>query len=340
MARLVIHAGFPKTGSSSIQNAIGRSLPALNEAGFFLLGKEMKPGLEGVHPGLPLWYIENAAKHEANSLTGAIKEALAAIPKDGCLILTSENLDQLSMPRLFAGVDRLADTEVVFYMRPQTEWIPSAWKQWSSKAGLTLSAFVKHCITKNRPSYRASLDAWNGGLPAATITVRPFFRDVMTEGSPVADFFRLIGFHRYDPALLSETVNPSMDYSLLHVLMKNGKSLFEGIHDITLEGKIAAVLPAEFKSANAPMLSDAAAEILEAHFRDENLYILQKYCAISDAETFYETHFKPKPTNGASYMDADETEVLVRCFRILVAAMGTERAAGALGTMIKDLAKG
>jgi hypothetical protein len=340
MPKLFIHAGFPKTGSSSIQSAIGRSLPALNNAGFFLLGKEMKPGFNGVHPGLPLWFIEEAAKREGTTLSGTIQDAVAAIPEDATLILTSENLDQLRMPKLFVGIDECVETTIIFYMRPQTDWIPSAWKQWASKTGMPLSDFVEHCVTKKRPSYRASLDAWTHWLPAAKVTVRPFFRDVMARGNPAADFFQLIGFARYNPDLLKETVNPSLDYSLLHVMMRNAQDLFAGIHDIQLEGKISEVLPMEFKSANAPMLSDAAAEQIERTFRDENIHILRSYCGVADATVFYEAHFTPAPTNGASYMDADEVDVLSRCFKLLIATMGSERATVALGTMIKDLVKG
>lgn len=341
MRRLIIHAGFPKTGSSSIQNAVGRYLPVLNERGFYMFGKDMRIGRDGVHPRLPLWFLEDAAKNYPNdrTLTERVRCGFAEVGDDATLLLTAENLEQVNMPRLFVGADQEAGVTVVFYMRPQTDWIPSAWKQWAMKKGVPLDAFVKHCLSNNRPQNLASLETWDKMLPSARITVRPFFRDVMVGGNPAADFFTLIGFESFDEESLSEPVNPSMDYSLLHVMMRNAKDLFEGIHDNKLERRLSGMLPEYARATNAPMLSNEVAAQVEEHFRDENLHILRTYGGIEDAEAFYRAHYLPSPTNGTSYMDADEAETLARGFRILMEAIGTERAANVLGSMIKDEAK-
>lgn len=341
MRRLIIHAGFPKSGSSSIQNAVGQYLPVLNELGFYMFGKDMKVGRDGIHPRLPLWFLEDAAKNYPHdqTLTERVRRGFAEVGDGATLLLTSENLEQANMPRLFVGADQDADVTVIFYMRPQADWIPSAWKQWAMKKGVPLGAFVKQCLTRNRPQNLASVETWARTLPSAKIIVRPFFRDAMVGGNPAADFFSLIGFESFDEGSLAEPVNPSMDYSLLHVMMRNAKDLFEGIHDNRLERRLSGMLPDYARSTNAPMLSDEAAAKVEAHFRDENLHILRTYGGIEDAESFYRDHYLPSPTNGTSYMDADEAEVLARGFRILMEAMGTERTAGVLGSMIKDEAK-
>jgi hypothetical protein len=341
MRRLIIHAGFPKTGSSSIQNAIGRYLPVLNARDYYMFGKDMRVGRDGVHPGLPLWFIENAAKNFAKgeTLMEKVRSGLADVGDDAALLLTAENLEHVNKPRLFVGADQEAEVTVVFYMRPQVDWIPSAWKQWAMKRGIPLGAFVKQCRARNRPQNLASLETWAKTLPSAKIIVRPFFRDAMAGGNPAVDFFTLIGFEEFDADLLAEPVNPSMDYSLLHVMMRNAKDLFEGIHDNKLERRLSGMLPEYARATNAPMLSNEAAAQVEAHFRDENLHILRTYGGIEDAEAFYRTHYLPSPTNGTSYMDADEAEVLARGFRILMEAMGTDRAAAVLGSMIRNEAE-
>lgn len=341
MRRLIIHAGFPKTGSSSIQNAVGRHLPVLNERGFYMFGKDMKVGRDGIHPRMPLWFLEDASKNYPNdqTLTERVRCGFAEVGDDATLLLTSENLEQANMPRLFVGADQEAEVTVIFYMRPQADWIPSAWKQWAMKKGLPLGAFVKQCLANNRPRNLASLETWGKTLPSAKIIVRPFFRDTMVGGNPATDFFTLIGFTSFEEKSLAEPVNPSMDYSLLHVMVKNAKDLFEGIHDIRIERRLSGKLPEYARATNAPMLSDEAAAKVEEHFRDQNLHILRTYCGIEDAEAFYRAHYLRRPTNGTSYMDADEAEVLARGFRILMEALGTERAAAAVGSMIRDEAE-
>src|SRR5690606_15798034 len=155
-------------------------------------------------------------------------------------------------------------------------------------------------------------EAWQEALPNARMIVRPFFKDVMVNGSPAQDFFSLIGFEEYGTDFLEGPVNPSLDYSLLHVLMRNGKELFDGIHDLEIETRLLNVLPDWAKASNAPMLSDGAAARIEEHFRAENKHILRTYCEIKDVEAFYAAHYTPRPSNGASYMDMDEKEILVR----------------------------
>jgi hypothetical protein len=45
------------------------------------------------------------------------------------------------MAQLFAGLDNQFEVWVIFYLRPQLQWIPSAWKQWGLKKGVPLSDF-------------------------------------------------------------------------------------------------------------------------------------------------------------------------------------------------------
>ena len=108
MKRLVIHAGFTKTGSSSIQHAIGSHLEALKEAGFYLFGREMQIAAEGGHPGSPIWFLEDAAEKfpPEKTLLPEIRRGFEEVGEGATLILTSENLSQNKMPRLFSGVDR------------------------------------------------------------------------------------------------------------------------------------------------------------------------------------------------------------------------------------------
>lgn len=337
VARLIIHAGFPKSGSSSIQSGLGWHLNELNKAGYFMFGKDMNLGRDGEHPGLPLWFLEDADKNwlEGQTLISHLNAAAGSVGKNGNLILTSENLNQPGMPRLFAGIDDVLDTHVIFYMRPQTDWLPSAWKQWASKTGLPIGTFIENCLKRGHPANASDINGWANALPNAKITVRPFFRDVMKDGNPAIDFFNLIGFSDYDPTRLQGKANPSIDYSLMHVLMLNSKANFEGIHDNKLSDVVTSILPEKYRRTNISMLSTETAERIEEHFRSENLAILSTFCNLP--EDFYRTHYNVEPCSE-SYMDKTDEEIFQRAFGILAKTKGGEWAANLLADALADIA--
>lgn len=329
MNRLVIHAGFAKSGSSSIQTALGQHLKEMEAAGIYFVGTGMEIGKAGVHPGLALWYLERVAA--AETADGCLADLLQAapVPDGSTLVLTSENLSMTKMPRLFAGIDRTMQTEVVFYMRPQTEFIPSAWKQWGSKLGLSLEAFIAHCIRMHRPANGAEIACWAETLPKARIIVRPFLREVMEEGDPVVDFMRILGFAGLDPAKRAAPANASFDYSLLHLLSILGNRRFSGIHDNEFSDMLVQQLPPQWLRTNLPMLSPEAEARIEARFRPDNLSILQHYCGWSAAD--YAHHYRLKATSE-NYMDQPEAEVLQRAHDILAPTFGEAWAAEAVKT--------
>lgn len=302
-----------------------------------MFGKNMILGRDGQHPGLPLWFLEDAYRNwsAGETLFDHVVSAAKEVGEDATLILTSENLAQPGMSRLFSGIDRVLETHVIFYMRPQTDWIPSAWKQWAVKKGVSLGTFINDCLKRSHPANERNIGDWASTLPHAKITVRPFFPDVMKAGNPAADFFDLLGFDGYDTSRLHEQANPSIDYSLMHVLMLNAKDIFEGIHDNRFSDKIEKMLPERYKRANAAMLSTEVAEMIEQHFREENLRILSRYCGLS--EGFYQDHYAVKPRT-ASYMEKADAEIFERAFGILAEANGGEWAARVIAAALADMA--
>lgn len=344
MTRLVIHAGFPKCGSSSIQCAIGQDLELLERQSIFLMGEELKIGRGGVHPRLPLWTFEreSAVDTVGYSLTPRMLDTIDQLSREvenPTVVITSENLSQKSKARLFAGIDERLDVEVVFYLRPQCEWIPSAWKQWVLKAGTPLDRFVATCIQRGNPEFLASIETWERTLPNARITVRLLVRELMLGGNPADDFFQLLGVSAGTTRIVGP-INASIDYSLLHVMARAARDLFTGIHDNGVSDALAAALPAAYRKTNIAMLSNEMAARVTERFHKENMTILEKYCGGYGvpAAKLYEEHFVPKP-EPITYMDVDEIEVLCRCLGVLYEQEEFRPLIyKALGGLLKDVA--
>jgi hypothetical protein len=316
--RIIIHAGFAKCGSSSIQAALFHDFARLRKDGFSLFGKELRIAHAPADLGVPLWFLEGAREKGeplAQRLTDEIPSVSGPDGK-GIGILSAENLARPDMAPLFAGLDRQLDVSLIFYVRPQLEWIPSAWKQWGLKKGLSLSDFVSHCIQIRRPPFKLGIETWKSVLPAAKVDVRFLIPELLIGGNPAQDFFQLAGLPLDNYDIAKEPRNPSLDFSILHVLSKN-PHLFSGIHDNKLMKGLMRALPAKFQSTNIQMLSPEEEARIEESFCDENLWLLNTYGNGIDVDRIYRTYFMPQEAE-ARYSSMTDLDLIYRCLGIIL----------------------
>jgi hypothetical protein len=322
--RIIIHAGFAKCGSSSIQAALFHNFARLQKDGVSLLGKELKIARTSADLGVPLWFLE-AAREKGEPLAQKLGDEIESIrvPNgNGIGILSAENLSRPDMAPLLAGLDNRLDVVLVFYVRPQLEWIPSAWKQWGLKKGLSLNDFVSRCIQISRPPFKLGIETWRSVLPAAKVNVRFLIPELLTGGNPAQDFFHLAGLPPNNYDIAKEPRNPSLDFSVLHVLSKN-PHLFSGVHDNKLMKGLMRALPTKFQATNIRMLSPADEARIEESFRDENLWLLSTYCRESDVEHIYRTYFTPRAAE-ARYSSMTDLDLIYRCLGIILESIAAD----------------
>jgi hypothetical protein len=323
-SRLLIHAGFAKCGSASIRTALFQNFRNLQKDNVFVFDKDLRIARTAADLiGTPIWSVEQARKQSEN-LTRKLSEEIAPLLKrkgDHLAILSAENLGNPGMADLFAGLDSQCDVSVVFYLRPQLQWIPSAWKQWGLKTGASLSDFVAQCIDTRTPAFRRDIESWKSTLPAANIHVRFLIPDLLAGGNPAQDLFNLLGLSEKQYALESEARNPSLDVSVLHALSKN-PHLFSDVHDNRLMLALTRALPKEFRSTNIEMLSAEQETRIEECFRDENQWLLKTYCSNADMDRIYRTYFMPRKAD-TRYSDMTESELIYRCLGIILESIGS-----------------
>jgi hypothetical protein len=337
--RITIHAGFAKCGSSSIQAALFHNFARLQKDGFSLFGKELRIAHAPADLGVPLWFLEGA-REKGEPLAQRLTDEIPSVrgpDGNGIGILSAENLARPDMAPLFAGLDRQLDVLLIFYVRPQLEWIPSAWKQWDLKKGLSLSDFVSHCIQIRRPPFKLGIETWKSVLPAAKVDVRFLIPELLIGGNPAQDFFQLAGLPVDNYDIAKEPRNPSLDFSILHVLSKN-PHLFSGIHDNKLMKGLMRALPEKFQSTNIQMLSREEEARIEESFRDENLWLLNTYGNGIDVDRIYRTYFMPQEAE-ARYSSMTDLDLIYRCLGIILEsiAAGGDQVARATAAPRKPL---
>src|SRR4029453_9568303 len=203
------------------------------------------------------------------------------------------------------------------------EWIPSAWKQWDMKKGMSLSDFVSHCISIRRPPFKLGIETWRNVLPAAQIHVRFLIPELLIGGNPARDFFELLGLSQDRYPIGEEARNPSLDFSILHVLSKN-PHLFFDIHDNKLMKGLMRALPEKFQSTNIQMLSREEEARIEESFRDENLWLLNTYGNGIDVDRIYRTYFMPQEAE-ARYSSMTDLDLIYRCLGIILESIAASR---------------
>jgi hypothetical protein len=317
--RIILHAGFAKCGSASIRYALLQNFRKLQKHNVSVFDKNLRIARRAADLiGTPIWVLEEAKK-KSEHLTHRLGDEIASVARrkgDYLAILSAENLANPGMVQLFVGLDSQFDVSVIFYLRPQLQWIPSAWKQWGMKKAVPLSDFVSQCIEARRPSFTQGIESWKSGLPAATVQVRFLIPELLTGGNLAQDFFNLIRVPGEGYQLENEPRNPSLDISILHVLSKN-PHLFSGVQDNTLNLALTRALSKKFRSTNIQMLSPEQEARIEERFRDENLWLLKTYGSGLDVDRIYQTYFMPREAE-ARYSSMSDIDLIYRCLGIIL----------------------
>ena len=323
-SRLLIHAGFAKCGSASIRTALFQNFRKLQKDNVFVFDKDLRIARTAADLiGTPIWCFEQARKHSENLTRRLSAEIAPLLRRKGqhLAILSAENLANPGMADLLAGLDSQCDVSVIFYLRPQLQWIPSAWKQWGLKMGASLSDFVAQCVDTRTPAFKRDIESWKSTLPAANIHVRFLIPELLAGGNPAPDFFNLLGLSEKGYEFESEARNPSLDVSVLHVLSKN-PHLFSDAHDNSLTLPLTRVLSKKFRSTNIQMLSAEQEARIEECFRDENRWLLNTYCSDADVDRIYRMHFMPSKAE-TRYSDMTEYELIYRCLGIILESIAS-----------------
>lgn len=191
-ARLVLHIGDHKTGSTSIQHALARGLvsaPGLRIA---------YPTAGAAHSGLAKALGANGAEPDlarADAIFATVRERLEAAPFD-VAILSSELFESVDPALALAALRRhlpeFAETmQVVAYVRPHPDSVLSRFCERSkigSYSGLPI-AFLKKMGKSPRYRYAERFGRWRA-LVGERLILRPMVRGALYGDDAVRDFLR------------------------------------------------------------------------------------------------------------------------------------------------------
>jgi hypothetical protein len=281
MGTVLIHAGMPKTGSTSIQTWLRTNAGFLRENDRITIVREAPavPGepvrFEPFSSGISVNSIAFLLRYHAGTLSGAGAGDLTALTEGfvegldraaaemGTILLSGEayaSLFALGDEPFLGSLERLAHVHTVrvaYYVRPQHTALEARWRQWGFQSELSPSAWVLDQSTHLR--YAETVEHVSRLAPSVSFEVRPFRSDLLESGNVVIDFARQ--FLRVDdpPGALGIDENPGPSLDLANLLRGAPQTLLEDARGLVDTGWRQQLLARLGRSWNITESAAAAA---------------------------------------------------------------------------------
>jgi hypothetical protein len=241
---IVVHAGMPKAGSSSVQHWLQLNSKGLRERGLtVLIGRQTESG--GIEfapyergPVVSNWIVNDAIgmpdAFQQRRSDAFVSGLSAAAERYGNVIVSAEafatpfwSLHAISLE----GFQQLAtryEVRVAYYARPQHSHLEAAWRQWGFRLDVPPSVYIR----ERSPdlAYATTSKGVARLAPAVGFQPRPFRADLLTGGDVVRDFAsRFLGIELSEPA---KRVNAGLPLEVAVLLREAPSAMFwDSAHD-------------------------------------------------------------------------------------------------------------
>jgi hypothetical protein len=189
--KFIFHIGPPKTGTSSLQEALFQHRDQLLARGCHYpdFGRHAKMQALPGHHGIP------DLLRRKNQLPSEVLKNLQQLPKEQTVIFSSENFAHLDSPQVATLLEALqpGQIEVIYYARRWDQLLPSAWQE-LVKHGHSTSylEFLNRQISAPRASkflnYMIPLDHWSESVGAGNIRIFSY-DNILAQGQDIVQHF-------------------------------------------------------------------------------------------------------------------------------------------------------
>jgi len=276
-AKIIVHIGAAKTGSSAIQAFLRRNAQAFAERGYIVPDRYL--GLGADITGEHVWAIQeriNAA--DKAGLLARLDQAAELAGDAKTLLISAENLSNLGNHQYLAEALKGRDARVILYIRRQDELLTSAWQQWHCKVESDFNAWLLKGVKTYGHWDRLTGD-WENTVGAGRLVVRLFERDAMVDHDLLKDFVAAIGLGDDKAAFEYDlgVINPSFS-DVITPLVAGNKRIFDDANDNRFSNFLLKIDQEMFSGGKkASLISRAARESICAYYQETNNRVCKKY---------------------------------------------------------------
>lgn len=227
-ARIILHIGANKTGSSAIQDFLRRNWRVLRDLGYFIPDGKLHASdkVSGEHVFAFQQFINRQDR-------AGLQDRIASLATAGApvLVFSAENLSNGSNYQLFGKTLADFDSKVILYIRRQDDFLLSSWQQWHSKTESDFYAWLILALQRYG-HWQRLIDGWETVVGERNVTVRLFQPSSLVNGDIVEDFASLLDLPGERPPFdrARGPVNPSFS-ELITPIVGGSKFLFDNDHD-------------------------------------------------------------------------------------------------------------
>ncbi len=281
--KLYLHIGYPKCGSSTIQEALHINRETLKGLGYGVCDGDLDLMDRKSKHRFPVGYFLSIAQTVRGGGTVDLEPEFRKLHDRAkraglkAVIVSAENLGAPWAAEVLKSARQFFDCEIVAYVRRQDEWLLSGWAQWQFKRGESLEAFLDRSLrVRHAGVYRKTLENYIACFGREALTVRLLSRRHLKGGDLVQDFWQAIGLGGVSFTAVS-SMNISFSPSLAATL-KESAYLFEHPHD----NRLTSYIDSHHRyrgGVKKPALTAEDRRRIMARFEDENRWLEETFFA-------------------------------------------------------------
>ena len=281
----IFHVGANKTGSSAIQRFISENVHNFWSADIALPDYQLEWGNE-ISGEQVLRFAALMEHPDAKQQISEVLDRLYATrPPGSTVLISAENLANLSNPGAWAEALAKFHVQVILYIRRQDEFLASSWQQWHSKTNLTFDSWLTEG-TETLGHWESIILSWEELVGRDRLDVRIFDRDSFVENNIVLDFAEAIGLTCPREALIlsNEPANPS-PHPAVTALVSGNTAIFANEHDNNFFDLTAPLSSTLYSGSNVSLMTKSQRETVIAAYAEENERVRAR--CFPDRETLF-----------------------------------------------------
>ncbi|MDV3351554.1 hypothetical protein D0962_10330 [Leptolyngbyaceae cyanobacterium CCMR0082] len=288
--QLIIHPGYGKCGTSSIQAFLYSNLQYLEKTGIYLpdsnFNFSFERNVKSFNFSAPNPYFQDLiTSRKISVFEKRIKQVLSQAKKVQCkaILISSEVLGHewsfASAREIHAVFAKyFQERTVCFYIRRQDDYLVSSWEQWYHKVGESLESYVNESLQNHSPNYLKIVSFLEECYGPSSLQVFPINREVLIGKNLISDFCQRINLSIPESLVTDIRTNVGLNPYLCDILYRI-PHLYNGHHDYSVKNLLTNFIGEKdllLRNGKSILSMSLRRRVVE-HFRSDNELLKTKY---------------------------------------------------------------